>query len=257
MKSATCKSVCREIEEAELNWQPANATREHLRGCQQCRTFHEERTQLRQIVGSLQTVTAPADFDFKLRARLAGERPTRQVRPGWFAFGYPSAAVATLLLIFGSVYVYRGWQTSAPVNSATVPVPASPGDERKASLGRENDVVSDRVDAGVDAEVSKSNHPLPKAAPKTVKRSPRSLMAGVRTTARDFSTFPAPVVTKASPISDNNSSFPIDAYNESIQLSLDDSGVVRTISLPRVSFGSSRTLAGEPAMVKASAKGVW
>ena len=51
----------------------STAATEHLRECAACREFHEQQTKLRQIVGSLGTVDAPADFDFRLRARLAAD----------------------------------------------------------------------------------------------------------------------------------------------------------------------------------------
>ena len=70
MKAVNCKSVYLQVEEAEPGWKPGEAVVEHLSRCGQCQTFYEERAKLRQLVGSLGTVKAPPDFDFRLRARL-------------------------------------------------------------------------------------------------------------------------------------------------------------------------------------------
>src|SRR5713226_9647134 len=69
-----CKTIRREIDEANLDDLLTNEANEHLRTCAECRRFHDDRRALRDLVGSLETVGAPADFDFRLRARLAREK---------------------------------------------------------------------------------------------------------------------------------------------------------------------------------------
>src|SRR5215510_2423926 len=72
------------------------AAAEHLRECAACREFQEQQTKLRQIVGSLGTVSAPADFDFRLRARLANESNASV----YWLFLKRGFAFAALLLVF-------------------------------------------------------------------------------------------------------------------------------------------------------------
>src|SRR3954469_25315396 len=66
-----CQACQIEIEELELGELLSEAARMHIRACSPCRAFHDERQSLRKLVGSLEPVAAPSDFDFRLRARLA------------------------------------------------------------------------------------------------------------------------------------------------------------------------------------------
>jgi hypothetical protein len=75
MRTINCRSVCREIEEADLGRQLSGPAIGHTRSCAQCLSFYEGRLKLRQLAASLGTVEAPADFDVRLRARLAKEKP--------------------------------------------------------------------------------------------------------------------------------------------------------------------------------------
>src|SRR4029078_3722879 len=75
MRKNNCKVIRRELDELMLGEGWSAAAREPLRECAECREFHVQQTKLRQIVGSLGTVEAPADFDFRLRARLANGSP--------------------------------------------------------------------------------------------------------------------------------------------------------------------------------------
>ena len=103
MRRMNCQIARREIEEAPAGAQLGGVVFDHLQSCASCATFSDEQGKLREIIGSLGTIEAPGDFDFKLRARLAGERPSASTHFhfGGFAFGARSAAFATLLLIFG------------------------------------------------------------------------------------------------------------------------------------------------------------
>ena len=73
MKAANCVASCREIEEANVGQQLTEGATEHVRNCAKCRDFYESRLKLRQMVASLGTVEAPADFGFRVRARIATE----------------------------------------------------------------------------------------------------------------------------------------------------------------------------------------
>src|SRR5688572_32199860 len=80
MKDKRCELVRRELEELKLNEEFSAAAAEHLQTCSDCRDFQRQQTKLRQIVGSLGTVNAPADFDFRLRARLRSEEHTSELQ---------------------------------------------------------------------------------------------------------------------------------------------------------------------------------
>src|SRR3954469_18764963 len=74
MSGKICRDVRLEIDQSELQ-QPLSASSEaHVGACVACATFSDGRLHLRELVGGLQPVTAPADFEMRLRARIARER---------------------------------------------------------------------------------------------------------------------------------------------------------------------------------------
>lgn len=94
-----CK-VCRvEIEEGEVGQRLSGAAQAHLDSCRACQFFRDERFKLREMIGNLESVNAPADFDFRLRARLANERSAPR-RTGWFPSFAPSAQAIALAAAF-------------------------------------------------------------------------------------------------------------------------------------------------------------
>src|SRR4030095_4460792 len=107
MSVANCKTICREVEEAEYGENLTASALEHLRGCGQCQRFYDERLKLRQLVASLETVAAPADFDLRVRSRIANKRVAARAGFGLsnLILGFPSLALASLVLVIGGVFV--------------------------------------------------------------------------------------------------------------------------------------------------------
>src|SRR5207237_9763456 len=89
-----CRLTRQEIDQSELSAMLSDQALAHVAGCSSCRDFRNERTQLRELVGSLAPVTAPANFDMRLRARIAAERRgPRQSFLAGFALSTPAMAV--------------------------------------------------------------------------------------------------------------------------------------------------------------------
>src|SRR6185503_19728525 len=110
MRKNICEVIRRELDELTLDETCSTAAVEHLRGCGACREFQKKQTKLRQIVGSLGTVSAPADFDFRLRARLANESSNAASTLSfveWPLVRRSLAAVALLLVFAIGVYLVR------------------------------------------------------------------------------------------------------------------------------------------------------
>src|SRR5687768_8124777 len=107
MKAKDCKAIRRKIEEADLGQEPGTLTMSHLRQCSPCREFFESEKNLRQVVASLGPVEAPADFDFRLRARIANERPRsrRSLTIGNPSLGIPTLTFAALVLLAGGIFL--------------------------------------------------------------------------------------------------------------------------------------------------------
>jgi hypothetical protein len=127
MRNNNCELIRRELDELKLGGTASTAAVEHLRECAACREFQEKQTKLRQIVGSLGTVAAPPDFDFRLRARLASESSSAvyHLRPAYSLFGRRGLAVAAALLLFatGAVLVRNLLNRPASINTVAEQTP--------------------------------------------------------------------------------------------------------------------------------------
>src|SRR2546423_9715218 len=107
MKKYYCEIIRTELDELMLDEASSSAALEHLRNCADCRDFHEKQTKLRRVVGNLGAVAAPADFDFRLRARLANESnsATFHLQSAYWPFVRRGLAVAAILLVFATAIV--------------------------------------------------------------------------------------------------------------------------------------------------------
>lgn len=258
MRAVECKSVRSEIDSADAGWQPQGRTQTHLSGCSECQRFHDRELKLRSLVSGLGTVEAPADFDFRLRARLANDKPrlVRGITVGGIAFGVPSLALASLIIVLGTVFLFRG-MTRQPSSVAETnnPAPATVTDKGPTpptgfTNPREGTTSAPKDNPGSGTLAVDTSRKPPRRKPAASSQ---------RTVSEDFSNTPAKVIQHQASDGDQVAVFPIDAPAQSLKLSLDDvNGVSRTISLPRVSFGSQRFVAGESTtLIKASSKGVW
>ncbi len=91
-----CQTYRMEIDEAQsgVGQPPCAATQAHLRLCEACREFYHERRALRELVGGLEKVAAPPDFDFRLRARIAADAGSQGHRTGWASFAPGAVSIA-------------------------------------------------------------------------------------------------------------------------------------------------------------------
>jgi len=238
--SRECRATRREIEETEINGRLTIQSVEHLAGCAPCREIHDQRSRLRELVGSLQPVNAPADFDIRLRARLAGEATARA---NWFSFptaifGMPALALAAALIVLVGVVAFlaRSGVISRPADRAntmsTSPQPekrlgpqivaAVPsGDQSNRSGDGKNMVTSQKAAANFPKQ--------PRDSRRSVAVRPNEIRSN------DLGLQPALVYRQ-------NSTEPNAAeisLSKPFEFSLQDGrGVTHKISLPPVSFGS-------------------
>lgn len=249
MKDTRCEPVRRELEELMLNEEFSATATEHLRTCAACGEFQQQQTKLRQIVGSLGTVSAPADFDFRLRARLAADSPAAGFR--YWSFAVKGLAMAAILVVFG-VGVAIIWQREKPHPAvAEGPRIQSPAEQQPRAGSKQQNppqVISSPAPA-VTPILAVNNEPKRRVERPFVVKAKRSL------TAVDFSSERANVVSNARPAINNEPVFPIEASLQPLKVSLDDGrGNARTISFPSVSFGSQRVLTNANQF---NPKGVW
>src|SRR5256714_4810084 len=114
-----CKAYRSEIEESANGL--SDAARAHASSCSACGEFQRGHDSLRRLVGGLERVEAPADFEFRLRARIAARRGTRGGRPfagrrNLYGFGAVTAALC-FLAVSASLYFWQG-QRPRPVDEA-------------------------------------------------------------------------------------------------------------------------------------------
>ena len=229
MRKNNCKLVRRELDELMLGEAWSAAATEHLRECASCREFHEQQTKLRQIVGSLGTVEAPADFDFRLRARLANDAGSA---PNiYWAFARRGLAVAAMMIVFvtGAVVVRNVLNQPANIgNVAQQPQVHQPVKPDEPTPVVKEDNKPDQVVAGVTPVT------IRKSRPTQIDYKNRPLSS------KDISSLGAKVINGTQPVG-VSAAFPIDTSAQSITVLLDDGrGNAKTISVPTISFGSQR-----------------
>lgn len=229
MRKNNCEVVRRELDELMPGEVCSTVATEHLRDCASCREFHAQQTKLRQIIGNLGTVEAPADFDFRLRARLAQSNGSSL---NWMFVRRGLAAAAMMIVFVTGVLVVRNVMKQSPrvetvAQQPEVHEPRTP-DEIRPVVKEDNK--PEQVVAGISEEAS----PVPQ---KGERRRVESKKRTLPTLDSAFGT--AEVINGALPL--GASAFPINASDQTFRVSLDDGrGNAKTISFPTLSFGSQR-----------------
>lgn len=136
-----CKLYRTKIEETTVGERLDAEAETHLGACRACAEFYAERSALRALIGDLEKVNAPSDFDFRLRARMAAENVSEnRSRAVWrFAPGLVSLAVAALFAL--TLVALRLYQSPPPVTNlvqTTEVNPETPTDSATASIPADN-----------------------------------------------------------------------------------------------------------------------
>lgn len=253
MTKNNCEVIRRELDELTLDEAWSERATRHLETCPSCRQFQEEQIKLRRMVGSLGTVAAPADFDFRLRARLANGsgRSVFHLRSSDSSFLRGAFAGVAMLLVFATgIVVVRNMISSPQIPTEVAERTQPPLPEPKPAAG-----------VGVEAPNSSETAAVnPKEGSKVYKkdRVATSGSTGRRPLeSQDFSNDQAPVINGSQAFGSSHAPaiFPIDASMQSLRVSLDDGrGNARTISVPTISFGSQRMMTNANQFAQ---KGVW
>lgn len=229
MNGKDCRFTRREIDESELNQRLSEAAQTHVASCASCRGFSAERTSLRELVGSLEPVTAPGDFEMRLRARIASEKSSSARQPFFFRFvvSTPAIAGAALVLLIASSLVWFAQRestqpTAVPVVKTVAPAP--PPQAVPATVNPGNVLAAGPVN---------DKNPLRSVTPVRDRgsRSPN-------VTARDYGSSPAASYQQ---LNQRPGEVSLNAPLKPMVVSMqDDRGATRRISLPPVSFGAQK-----------------
>jgi hypothetical protein len=277
----SCQSYRIEIEEMEATTRLSGEMAAHLSACDECRAFYSERQSLKRLMNELEVVAAPADFDFRLRARLAASNGAGNHRSSWrsFVFSAPAIGLTASLVLLG-VAATAFYNRSKPV-----PVIAS----RPAEIVRPKTVVPNKTQSINSPIETKTPQSSPEAA--TVKngntvvatattapprqqrasngkinssrnQTPATSNTGQRLS-NDYAASRAPVITPyagpALPVVGQSPLLEVSVRSKSqpLKIDLDDrSGVKRTVTLEPVVFGS-QDLTGRETSRVATSNGIW
>lgn len=243
MSGKVCREMRREIDQSELRQTLSAEAEAHLAECAACAAFRDERFRLRELVGALEPVVAPADFDVRLRARIARERDTHR-QPFIFrlVMSTPAIAVAAVLVMVVGTIVFMNQR-----NRTQTPAVASRG-ENKVPVPP-----STAPEVAVNNDVSPVNGP-PVNGTEEPRVNPFDAPRRLNVTARN-NTKSGPATNAVPEVSDSTvraaRSFQL-APDRAGEVSLtapvkpmvvtmyDERGGSRKIQLPPISFGSQR-----------------
>lgn len=259
----------------------SSAAEAHLSACASCRIFGAERLALSRLVGGLEKVSAPADFDFRMRARMVAENRAGATRAGWFNFS-PAALSWPLLgclalIISASLYFQQQQPDAAntPTGQGSI-VSASPAPQPSVSETTSQAERPQKVEASQSMDetslknsLAVKNSPAPRRRVVPVRAGGRTIIeaAQIRGQVEDStstSLLGSRVIAAGNGAAKGESALiPVQVSAQERPLKVfvrDTGGEARTISVESVSFGS-RDVIGRPATIsKASLstnQGVW
>jgi hypothetical protein len=278
-----CQTCQFEIEELELNEGLSGEARAHLSVCPVCRAFHDERQALKRLVGCLEAVSAPHDFDFRLRARLAAAKETGNRRFSWRSFVSSAPAIALAasftLLIAGFVFYKQLKSVEVAGNGAgeiarREPAlnPAPMGDNRGLETPTVNDPTEvsqpgkqdEALSATLATGVNSGSFGPAVVRKNPARRKPRQLDSGqqqeiltnetaVRAAEQIVARGASPLNTTARGIVE----LPVRSAAQPMRVFVDDrDGAKRTLTLEPVIFGSQDFTGRERPSI-ASSQGIW
>ena len=236
MNSRECRVTRQEIEQSVLHERLSDPALTHIGSCVGCRDFHGERTRLRELVGSLEPVSAPGDFDMRLRARIAAEQSGGARVSFWqrFVVSTPAMAVAAVLVMLTGSIVWLAQNQREQKPSVAASNSSSPEQGLRPAEGA--------ADSKKTSPVNDSATNLPDLLAKGPKSDVYRPTAGSKSAgsrvASDFYAKGAESIRKGEQRAGEVS---LRAPVKPLVVSLEDEkGGKRRVSLPPVSFGSQR-----------------
>lgn len=266
-----CKVFRREIEGAADGGSVGAGARAHAALCRACAGELRGRESVRALVGGLGKVEAPADFEFRLRARMAAAKSDggRGRFGGRWLYGFaPVAVAACFVLISATLYLRQAARKSSPAAPAVANAPARAAEpDRATSVKEERAAPAASAAKGGQVATASPAAAVVSSKPFKAVRRPnargaqarevasrgvgRADSAAQRTAVSSVTT--APVLRPAT--------ITLKAPGEPPRMILrDERGAQHVVPMRAVSFGSQDVLAREAALKQAGAAevgGVW
>ena len=254
MKSRECRATRQEIDQAEAGARLSAQGARHVVTCAPCAAFQTERTRLRELLSGLEPVSAPADFDFRLRARIAAQAESSGPRSflAGFVLSTPAMAVATMVVVMLGLSIL--WMSQRNTNQPRVIATNSSSQSGAGKLTTSDSSTTTKplevrtpITSGRNEEAA--YRPRVDRRPQRINRTTQS--GGYSS---DFSAIGAQSIKRGQNASDVSVSAPLNPMVLSFQ---DEKGGTRTVSLPPVSFGSQRLLESRAVPVSVTNSRVW
>jgi|GEM_PF-1301138 len=286
-----CQTWRHEIEEGTSGAPLPAGALAHLSGCAGCRAAREEGERLRSLLGGLGRVDAPADFEFRLRARMAREEVRAGGEPARTRFAFGLAAAACFAVVCAVAFL-RGPAPgtadpagrhsageAAPLAADARPQPTTDGPAAPAVQAAQ------AAEAAAAARTAEADRTAATAAGQefaAVTQPPRRAAAAVRVSGREPAR--AGGVSRERGLAASGSrgaggqanqalreevasvqgrplAIPVGGSDEPLRVLLrDEHGAARSVPTRSVSFGAQQIVAREGAAQKVSSEkqeGVW
>lgn len=193
---------------------------QHLENCLDCHSFKTERERLRALVSCLETVNAPANFEFGVKARLqnANSSPARSWNRRVIFAGAAALGAVVLAVVIGSNYVNQpNANNASPIVASGVSIPPiiEPTPENSAINSNQNQ--SNQIAQTESSPINQANSSLPVLKVNIDDKTPTVAQASVVKKTR---------LVRAERVSDRNKTTVVedDPVKGSITSGLGDSG---------------------------------
>ena len=258
-----CKAFRTVMEELEMGESLSGAAQAHVDSCAACRTFQHERLSLRRLVGSLGSVSAPPDFDFRLRARLAAARSAGNGSFRRARFAPPSlkaiSVAASFVLLIAAGIAFKQFQlgqVNPPAASGNPTVAAGSDVKAQQPENISGQVAATSTNGKASAADSASSVSTPGGIVQAIDNTPKSTPARAARNAFQMkerspilSSESAvlgnpPVITRVGPPAANGfderyGTALLQVSSQPVKMLLHDKeGTTRSVSLNPVIFGS-------------------
>jgi hypothetical protein len=259
-----CKAYREEIEELAGVGRLGLEARAHVNACAPCRALEQERASLRRLVRELEKVEAPADFEFRLRARMAASRGGGGRNPFRPVYGFAAiAASALFLFVSASLYVTQERRQKLDAGRQEVlTAEGSAGGSKQQPL--ENTVAQATSTASAAGPTPSGLQGKQSKVKTRATSSPRAKEIALREPAGQANTknYLTSAVTGAGIIEQGRTvRISLDTSAQPLRVVLkDERGASRVVPMRSVSFGSQELIAREGqrrGAPSADKEGVW
>lgn len=278
-----CQSCRNEIEELELGESLSVEAAAHVNTCMPCGAFYHERLSLRRLVESLEPVSAPPDFEFRLRARLAANGNSGNHQHSfWRSFIISTPAIglaATFMLLVGGIVLYNQFKSAPVAHNQSGGTTQRDSAQKSEALNINSPITTTASnDSTKISEPGNQKNPSSVTPPTVVNNSTPHLAANKRGIARrqfrQLDSGNAPILTNelaargAPQITSGNGAqmaassnhfveLPVRSSSKPVRVFVDDkSGGKRAVTLEPVIFGS-QDMTGRNDSRTSTSPGIW